>query len=81
VGTDTIGVVEAHHDTRESELARASAEQVEQLWPGVELVTPVRASEAAFGRTGRADLRTPLLWLAVVLAVAELALAGLRRRG
>jgi hypothetical protein len=81
VGADTIGVVEAHHDPRESELARALADQVRQLWPGVELVTPVRASEAAFGRTGRADLRTPLLWLAVILGAAELLLAGLRRRG
>lgn len=79
-GTDTVGVVEAHPDPRESLLERMAPEAVAALWPGAEVTTADRAAGLAFTRSARADLRGPLLWLAGLLAGAELLLAGLGRR-
>jgi len=80
-GLDTIGVVESNHDPRESELGRPTSELLTTVWPGAEITTAGPAADLAFTRTGRADLQGPLLWLAALLAAAELLLAGLGRRG
>lgn len=76
---DTIGVLEANPDPRESALERATPATIAALWPGARLDTPHRVSEMAFTLNARADLRAPLLWLAAALGMAELLLAGLGR--
>ena len=78
-GPDTVGVVEANHDPRESLLERMAPEAVAALWSGAEVTTLEHAAERAFTRSARADLRGPLLWLAALLAAAELMLAGFGR--
>jgi len=77
--SDTIGVIEARHDRRESLLERIAPEAVAALWAGAEVTTPGRAADRAFTQSARADLRGPLLWLAALLAAAELLLAGFGR--
>ncbi|HTL06178.1 MAG TPA: hypothetical protein VL241_10550, partial [Gemmatimonadales bacterium] len=79
-GRDTIGVLAVNPDPRESQLARARDGEIRRLWPGSRVVAPAAAPGTAFGASGRADLRSPLLLLAAVLALADAALAGLGAR-
>jgi hypothetical protein len=79
-GRDTVGVVAVNPDARESLLSRASDADLRRLWPGTRVVAPERARAAAFESGGRADLRGPLLALAVLLAMADAGLAGLGAR-
>jgi len=79
-GSDTVGVLEVNADPRESDLARGTEAAVEALWPGARLMSPERAAELAFSQAARADLRAPLLWLALILAVLDFLLGGGWRR-
>jgi hypothetical protein len=79
-GSDTVGAITANIDPRESLLAPASDGQVRRLWKGARVVSLADAGHAAFGSAARGDLRGPLLWAALLLALAEMALASLWRR-
>lgn len=79
-GNDTVGAITANIDPRESLLAPASDGQARRLWKGARLVSLGDAGDAAFGSAARGDLRGPLLWVALVLGLAEMALASLWRR-
>jgi len=79
-GNDTVGAITANIDPRESLLAPASDGQARRLWKGARLVSLGNAGDAAFGSAARGDLRGPLLWVALVLGLAEMALASLWRR-
>ena len=79
-GTDTVGAISANIDPRESLLAPATDRQVEQLWKGARIVSLGAAGDAVFGSAARGDLRGPLLWAALALALAEVLLASLWRR-
>jgi hypothetical protein len=80
-GSDTVGAIAVNPDPRESDLTAADDAAVRGLWRGARVVASGRAASAAFAAGGRADLRGPFLWLAAVLALADAALAGTRRRG
>lgn len=80
-GPDTVGGLSVNLDPRESQLRPASDAQVESLWPGSRVVRPSEAPGAAFAGAGRASLQGPVLWLALLLALAEVALASGLRRG
>lgn len=75
-GRDTIGALAANADPRESLLAPATPAQVRALWPTARVVTGAAAGAAAFALGARSDLRGPLLWTALALAIAELLVAG-----
>lgn len=75
-GRDTIGVLAANLDARESQLVKATDSEVRGLWRGARVVEPGRADAEAFAQVGRADLQAPLLWLAFALAVTEVLLAS-----
>jgi hypothetical protein len=79
-GADTVGAITANIDPRESLLAPASDRQAAQLWKGARIVSLRDAGDAAFGSAARDDLRGLLLWAALALALAEVALASLWRR-
>lgn len=79
-GNDTVGAITANIDPRESLLAPASDGQARRLWKGARVVSLGDAGDAAFGSAARGDLRGPLLWVALVLGLAEMALASLWRR-
>jgi hypothetical protein len=79
-GEDTIGAISANIDPRESLLAPAADAQVRRLWKHARLVSRDGAGDAAFGAAARGDLRGPLLWAALLLALGETALASLWRR-
>jgi hypothetical protein len=79
-GDDTVGALTANTDPRESLLERASDAQVRQLWHGARILPVDDAGMAAFSSAARGDLRGPLLWLALLLALAETALASATRR-
>jgi hypothetical protein len=79
-GADTVGAITANIDPRESRLAPASDAQARRLWRGVRLVGLADAGDATFSSAARGDLRGPLLWAALVLGLAEMALASLWRR-
>jgi hypothetical protein len=79
-GSDTVGAITANIDPRESLLAPASDGQVRRLWKHARVVSLADAGDAAFGSAARGDLRGPLLWAALILALAEMALASLWRR-
>jgi hypothetical protein len=79
-GDDTVGALTANTDPRESLLERASDAQVRQLWHGARIQPVDDAGMAAFSSAARGDLRGPLLWLALLLALAETALASATRR-
>ena len=55
-------------------------EDLEALWPGVRPVPLARVGEAAFSAGAQGHLRGPLLWLALLLGLVEVALASARRR-
>ncbi len=79
-GSDTVGAITANLDPRESLLAPASDDQVRRLWRDARVADLTEASDLAFRTGALGDLRGPLLWAALVLGLAEMALAsGLRR--
>jgi hypothetical protein len=79
-GSDTIGALVAAVDPRESQLRRASDDEVRRVWPGARLVPLDDAGDAAFSSAARADLRGPLLWLALAVGLGEVLIASTRRR-
>jgi hypothetical protein len=80
-GRDTVGAVSVNPDPRESRLARASDAQARRLWKGARVVPLSQADEAAFSSASRGDLRSPLLWMALVVGMLEMGLAsGWRRK-
>lgn len=80
-GADTAGVLAVNPDPRESFLAAAGAAEVEALWAGARVGPATGMADLAFTRHARTDLRGPLLWLALILALTDLLLgAGVRRR-
>jgi len=79
-GEDTVGAITANIDPRESRLAPASDAQARRLWRGARLVPLADAGDATFSSAARGDLRGPLLWAALLLGLAEMALASLWRR-
>lgn len=81
-GRDTVGALDVNLDPREAALRRLTVREAAALWPGSEVVELDRAGAAAFaGAHRRGDLGGPLLWLALLLAGVEVAVAtGLRRR-
>ena len=81
-GRDTIGAVAVNPDPRESALTRSGDGEIRRLWPGARIASLERAASVAFAVGGQADLRGVFLVLAVALALADAALAGLgARRG
>ncbi|HEU5169175.1 MAG TPA: BatA domain-containing protein [Gemmatimonadales bacterium] len=79
-GTDTIGGLAVNVDARESRLAAVPDAQLVDLWPGARIVTAEEAADAVFATAARGDLRGPLLWVALLAGLAELALASAWRR-
>jgi hypothetical protein len=79
-GEDTVGALTANTDPRESRLERASDAQVRRLWHEARVLPIGDAGVASFSAAGRGDLRGPLLWLALLLGLAEMFLASARRR-
>jgi hypothetical protein len=79
-GTDTVGGLAVNVDPRESRLAPIAEPQLAKLWPGARMVDPQRAPDAVFRSAARGDLRTPVLWLALAIGLAELGLASAWRR-
>jgi hypothetical protein len=79
-GQDTLGAIAANLDPRESLLRPASDAQVRRLWSGAQVVALGEAAPLAFASGAVGDLRGPLLWLALCLGLAELALAAGWRR-
>jgi hypothetical protein len=77
---DTVGAISVNPDPRESRLARASDAQARQLWKGARLASLEDVADHAFSSASRADLRGPLLWLALIAGVAEMGLASAWRR-
>lgn len=79
-GGDTVGALAVNLDPRESDLARATDAQVEAAWPTSRVLPLDRVAGAAFAVGARGQLRAPLLALALVLGLLEVALASGRRR-
>lgn len=79
-GIDTMGVLAANVDVRESYLERAGDRAIRQLWHPARIIEPERARDVVFAAGARGDLRGPLLWLALALALVEVGLASLRKR-
>jgi hypothetical protein len=79
-GQDTLGAIAANLDPRETMLRPAPDAQVRRLWRGADVVAVGDAAGLAFASGARGDLRGPLLWLAVCLGLAEMALAAGWRR-
>jgi hypothetical protein len=80
-GRDTVGAISVNPDPRESRLAHASDSEARNLWKRARIVSLADASEVAFSSGSRGDLRGPLLWMALLVGMMEVALAsGWRRR-
>ena len=79
-GSDTLGAISANLDPRETLLAPASDRQITRLWKGSKVVSLEGAPTLAFAAGAMGDLRGPLLWLALLLGLAEMALASAWRR-
>ena len=80
-GTDTVGGLTAAIDVRESDLTPASDDAVRTLWRPVTLANlDGGGARRAFARTGRGDLRGPLLALALCCALVETGVLGLAHR-
>jgi hypothetical protein len=79
-GDDTVGAISANLDPRESRLAPAGDAQVRRLWPTARVASLDQVGDEVFGAAARGDLRGLLLWLALLLALAETGLASLWRR-
>lgn len=79
-GGDTVGGISVNPDSLESRLHPATDRAVESLWRGARVVDLRDVPGAAFAGRGRGSLQAPLLWLALLLMLAELVLAsGVRR--
>jgi hypothetical protein len=79
-GEDTVGAITANIDPRESLLAPARDGQVRRLWKNARVLSLPDVGDAAFRSAARGDLRGPLLWAALLLALGEMALASVWRR-
>jgi hypothetical protein len=79
-GRDTVGAISVNPDPRESHLARATDAQARRLWKGARLVSLEEAGDMAFSSASQGDLRGPLLWMALLLGMAEVGLASVWRR-
>jgi hypothetical protein len=80
-GVDTVGAISVNPDPREARLARASDSEARQLWKGARVVSLAQAGDAAFSSASPGDLRSPLLWTALLVGLIEVGLAsGWRRR-
>jgi hypothetical protein len=79
-GRDTVGGISVNVDARESALAQARDATIEGLWRGARVTRLANAGGAAFAGAGRASLQDALLWLALALMLAEVALASGHRR-
>jgi hypothetical protein len=76
---DTVGTVSVNPDPRESDLTPATDAEVTALWPTARSAPLDQAGALAFRAGARSDLRGPLLWLAALLALAEVTVASARR--
>ena len=76
---DTIGSLSVNPDPRESDLVRASDDEIASLWPKARIGNLERAPEMAFQASATSDLRGPFLWLAAILGLLEIGLASFRR--
>lgn len=74
--SDTVGVLAANADPRESDLTPAAPGTVRGVWPSARVVDLARVPAAAFGLAGRTDLRGMLLWAVLLLAFSESIVAG-----
>ncbi len=79
-GADTVGALAVNLDPRESDLAPATRSEVRALWPGARIVSLADIRGAAFAAGARGPLRGPFLLLALLLGLAEVGLASLRRK-
>lgn len=79
-GRDTVGAISVNPDPRESRLARASDTQARRLWKGARVVPLEAVGDHAFSLASRGDLRGPLLWLTLLVGMAEVGLASAWRR-
>jgi hypothetical protein len=79
-GRDTVGALAVNPDPRESRLAPAPDRQLRELWRGARLADLDRAGGLAFASASRSDFTGPFLWLALVLGLAEVALASWWRK-
>jgi hypothetical protein len=79
-GDDTVGAITVNIDPRESLLAPTTDAQARQLWKDARLVSLDDVGDAVFSGAARSDLRGLLLSAALLLALAEAALASLWRR-
>lgn len=77
---DTVGTLAVNVDPRESMLQRASDRQIRNLWRPERLVPLSETASVAFAAGARSDLRGALLWLALLLGFAEVAVASAGRR-
>ncbi len=78
---DTIGVIQVSINPRESRLDRISDGDLRALWSAARVTSLGDAPGLAFTAAARSDLRGPLIWTLVALALAEMLLAsGIRRR-
>ncbi|HET8622419.1 MAG TPA: BatA and WFA domain-containing protein [Gemmatimonadales bacterium] len=79
-GADTVGGLAVNLDPRESRLAPIDERQLAELWPGARMVDAADAADTVFQAAARGDLRSPLLWFALIVALTELGLASAWRR-
>ena len=75
-GADTVGALAANPDPRESMLAAGERCAGAGALARCPVVPLDEAASAAFAAGARGDLRGPLLWLALVLGLAEVGLAS-----
>jgi hypothetical protein len=76
---DTVGALNVLPDSRESRLDRADDRTVRSLLGASRIVSLDRSAEVVFAAGARGDWTAPLLWLALLLGLGEVALAGGRR--
>ena len=79
-GADTVGSLDVNIDPRESDLTPLGDDEARSLWDGARLVALEEAGDAAFSARARGDLRSPLTWLVLALALSEVALASIWRK-
>ncbi|CAN5741631.1 hypothetical protein BH24GEM1_BH24GEM1_29160 [soil metagenome] len=79
-GGDTLGAISSNLDMRESLLAPAPDEQIRRLWNRARVVPLSETAGLVFSAGALGDLRGPLLLVALLLGLGELALASVWRR-
>jgi aerotolerance regulator-like protein len=79
-GHDTVGAISVNPDPRESRLTPAGDAQARQLWNGARVMPLAKVGDVAFSAASRGDLRGPLLWMALLVGMAEAGLASAWRR-